>query len=91
MDGFYNYGKAEYNKIVDNRFDSVVQIEQENGSVRNVGRDGYGTTGYFTSDAYVPVYIVAETEAIIIAITIIHNLLFLPVIGTSIDFSVNET
>ena len=80
-----DYFREGDNKIVDNRFDSVVQIEQENGSVRNVGRDGYGTTGYFTSDAYVPVYIVAETDNHCRAISPVYDYSY---VGALIKFGI---
>ena len=57
-----DYFRNGDNTIVDKRFDSVVEEEQDDGSIKKKKTDGYGTNGHFTTEEFAPVYIVAETD-----------------------------
>ena len=56
-----DYFREGENKIVDVSLKSQLGETQDDGSVKYVDKDGYGTTGKFTGTINKPIYIVAET------------------------------
>lgn len=56
-----DYFREGENKIVDISLKSQLGETQDDGSVKYVDKDGYGTTGKFTGTINKPIYIVAET------------------------------
>lgn len=56
-----DYFREGENKIVDTSLKSQVGEIQDDGSVKYVDKDGYGTTGKFNGTINTPIYIVAET------------------------------
>ena len=56
-----DYFREGKNKIVDVSLKSQIGETQNDGSVKYVDKNGYGTTGKFTGTINKPIYIVAET------------------------------
>ncbi len=82
-----DYFRDGDDRIVDERFDTVLQIQDSNGSIRRITSEGYGTTGYFTSGEYAPVYIVGETDNHCRAISPVYDYSY---VGALIKFGILE-
>ena len=56
-----DYFREGSNKIVDTSFKSQIAEIQDDGTVKYVNKNGYGTTGKFTGGINKPIFVVAET------------------------------